>query len=71
MTISGPEDAEGAMLRGEHSNMELTYLRHEVNTPGLADGYYFGLRELSAAELREIQVDSRLDYIEMLEGLYP
>ena len=52
-------------LTGEHSNMELIRCQYDA---GLG-GYAFALRELSAAELREIEISARLDYIEMMEDL--
>ena len=62
--IEGPEDCfDDAGLIGEHKNMEL------VQVKKYGDEYWFILRDLSQEELRNMRVDARLDYIEMMEDL--
>ena len=61
--IDGPED--GDVLVGEHGPMMLAEDRVQV----WPDGYYFVLLDIPASKLKEIEIDSRLDYIEMMEDL--
>ena len=63
VTITGPND--GDVCVGEHGTMMLAEDRVQV----WPDGYYFVLLDIPESTLREIEVDSRLDYIEMMEGL--
>ena len=64
VTITGTGvDEEGASFLGTFKNMQLVQIQH------FEDGWYFILRTLTAKEIREMQVDSRLDYIEMMEGI--
>ena len=65
IVIEGDKEADMAGLIGEHTNMELVQC---VNDATLG-GYAFILRELSPEEVREMRVDARLDYIEMMEDL--
>jgi hypothetical protein len=44
----------------EFNNAELVQQVH------YDDGWYFVLRELSAAELRELAIDAKIDYIAMM-----
>lgn len=50
-------------LTGEHGAMDL------IQCIPYKGEYWFALRDISAAELREMSIDARLDYIEMMEGL--
>ena len=65
VTITGDSLKDSAGLIGEHTNMELIRCEYDK---GL-DGWAIVLRELSAEELRELRIDARLDYIEMMEDL--
>lgn len=65
VVITGDEEADGFGLIGEHKNMELV----QITPAGDGEGFWFVLRDLSEAELEKIRVDSRLDYIEMMEDL--
>ena len=63
VTIDGPEDEYG--LVGEHGPMMLAEDRVQV----WPDGYYFVLLDIPKSTLRDIEVNARLDYIEMMEDL--
>lgn len=63
--IEGDESEDGYGLIGEHKNMELV----QITPAAQGEGYWFVLRDLSEAELEKILVNSRLDYIEMMEEL--
>ena len=63
VTITGDSEQDEAGLIGEHSNMALVQVKKYGNE------YWFVLRELSAQELRDMRIDARLDYIEMMEDL--
>lgn len=65
VTIVAPEGEDAYGLAGEHGPMMLAEDRVQV----WPDGYYFVLLDIPESTLREIEVDSRLDYIEMMEGL--
>ena len=52
-------------LIGEHHNMELVQCKKDK----VLGGYSFILRDIPADELRNMKVDARLDYIEMMEDL--
>ena len=61
VTISGPADDNSGLV-GEHACTEL------VQCVEYQGEYWFVLRDLSERELRDIRVDSRLDYLEMMSG---
>lgn len=63
VVIEGDKEADMTGLIGEHSNMELVRCANDA----VLGGYAFILRELSERELRDMKVDARLDYIEMME----
>ena len=65
VTIAAPEGEDAFGLAGEHGPMMLAEDRVQV----WPDGYYFVLLDIPTSKLREIKVDSRLDYIEMMEDL--
>ena len=65
VVIEGPEDEYDFGLRGEHANMKLARC---CKDDGLG-GWAFVLIDTPPEELRQLEVDSRLDYIEMMEGL--
>ena len=54
---------EEAGFIGTFKNMQLVQIQE------YEDGWYFILRTLTAAEIREMQINARLDYIEMMEDL--
>ena len=62
VTISGPADDNSGLI-GEHACMEL------VQCVEYQGEYWFALRDLSERELRDIRIEARLDYIEMMEGI--
>ena len=69
VSITGDADADEAGLIGEHSNMELVQIAHYTQkTHGMADGYYFALREIPADELEKRQLRADVDYAIMLGG---
>ena len=47
----------------EYEHMELVQIVH------YEDGYYFILRELSAAELKEIKMQSDIEYLAMMTDI--
>ena len=55
-------------LIGEHENMQLLSCG-QSNLEGYEGKYLFVLREISQEELREISLDARVSYLEMLEGV--
>ncbi|MBQ6918712.1 MAG: hypothetical protein IJQ74_00135 [Synergistaceae bacterium] len=65
VVITGDKEADMEGLIGEHSNMELVRCQYDEGLGGWA----FVLREIPASTLRELRIDARLDYIEMMEGL--
>ena len=65
VTITGDSEKDEAGLIGEHTNMELIRCEYDKELGGWA----VVLRELSAAELREKEVNARLDFIEIMEDL--
>ena len=69
VVITGDAEADEAGLIGEHSNMELVQIAHYTQkTHGLADGWYFALREIPANELKDRQLRADVDYAIMLGG---
>ena len=68
--IEGDAEADEAGLIGEHHNMELVQVTHYTQaTHGLADGWYFALREIPAAELEALRNRGDIDYIAMMTGV--
>jgi len=65
VVIDGPDNVDDAGLRGEHGPMMLVEDRVQV----WPDGYYFVLMDIPESTLKELKVNSRLDYIEMMEDL--
>ncbi|MCI9000067.1 MAG: hypothetical protein HFJ26_03880 [Clostridia bacterium] len=61
VTIEGSED--GQEIKKEYEHMELVQIVH------YEDGYYFILRELSAAELKEIKMQSDIEYLAMMTDI--
>lgn len=50
---------------GEHKNMTLEYLEESV-IPGYEGKYLFILSEPTTAEIKEMTVNARLDFLEMM-----
>ncbi len=70
VTITGDAEADGAGMIGEHHNMELVQVAHYTQaTHGMADGYYFVLRDIPADELERMQNRGDIDYIAMMTGI--
>ena len=66
VVIEVPEDEEfGQEFAGTHFNMEL--VRCEMDEG--AGGFCFAIREIPEGQLREVRVDSRLDYLEMINDM--
>lgn len=61
VTIEGSED--GQEIKQEYQHMELVQIVH------YEDGYYFVLRELSADELKEIKMQSDIEYLAMMTDI--
>ena len=61
VTIEGSED--GQEIKKEYEHMELVQIVH------YEDGYYFILRELSADELKEIKMQSDIEYLAMMTDI--
>ena len=61
VTIEGSED--GQEIKKEYEHMELVQIVH------YEDGYYFVLRELSATELKEIKMQSDIEYLAMMTDI--
>ena len=69
VVITGDAEADEAGLIGEHHNMELVQIAHYTQkTHGLADGWYFALREIPANELKDRQLRADVDYAIMPGG---
>ena len=69
VSITGDAEADEAGLIGEHSHMELVQVAHYTQKEhGLADGWYFALREIPANELKDRQLRADVDYAIMLGG---
>ena len=70
VTITGDAEADEAGLIGEHEHMELVQVAHYTQaTHGMADGYYFVLRDIPAAELEKLQDRADIDYLAMMAGV--
>ena len=54
---------DGQAIMQEYEHMELVQIVH------YEDGYYFILRELSAAELKEIKMQSDIEYLAMMTDI--
>ena len=65
VVITGDAEADTEGLIGEHNNMELVRCERDKGLGGWA----IVLREIPASKLRELRIDARLDYIEMMEDL--
>ena len=66
VTIAGDADE----WVGEHDHMELVQIAHYTQaTHGLADGWYFVLRDIPAAELERLQARGDIDYLAMMMGV--
>ena len=63
VTITGDAEADEAGLIGEHEHMEL------VQVKKYGDEWWFILREMSAAELKELKNRGDIDYIAMMTGV--
>lgn len=69
VTITGDAEADEAGLIGEHRNMELIQIAHYTQkVHGCADGWYFALREIPAAEMEKLQLRADVDFALMLGG---
>ena len=68
--ITGDAEADDVGLIGEHEHMELVQVAHYTQaTHGLADGYYFVLRDIPAAELEALKNRGDIDYLAMMTGV--
>ena len=68
--ITGDAEADEAGLIGEHEHMELVQVAHYTQAKhGLADGYYFALRDIPAAELEALKNRGDIDYLAMMTGV--
>ena len=68
--IEGDAEADEAGLIAMHENMELVQVAHYTQaTHGLADGWYFSLRKIPAAELEALRNRGDIDYIAMMTGV--
>lgn len=69
VVIEGDAEADEAGLIGTHEHMELVQVAHYTQaTHGLADGYYFALRDIPAEEQEKRQLRADVDYAIMLGG---
>ena len=69
VVIEGDAEADEAGLIGTHKNMELVQVAHYTQaTHGLADGWYFALRNIPADEQEKRQLRADVDYALMLGG---
>ena len=69
VVIDGDAEADEAGLIGEHEHMELVQVAHYTQaTHGLADGWYFALRDIPADEQEKRQLRADVDYALMLGG---
>lgn len=67
--IEGNAEADEAGLIGTHEHMELVQVAHYTQaTHGLADGWYFALRDIPADEQEKRQLRADVDYALMLGG---
>ena len=70
VVIEGDAEADEAGIIGTHHNMELVQIAHYTQaTHGMADGYYFVLRDIPAAELEALRNRGDIDYIAMMTGV--
>ena len=70
VVIEGDAEADEAGIIGEHHNMELVQIAHYTQaTHGMADGYYFVLRDIPAAELEKLQNRADIEYVAMMAGV--
>ena len=66
VTITCDEENYSDEFTGEHAHMKLIQIaQYEWD----AGKWYFILSDMSEAELKELRLESRLDYLEMLEGM--
>ena len=69
VVIEGDAEADEAGLIGTHEHMELVQVAHYTQaTHGLADGWYFALRNIPADEQEKRQLRADVDYALMLSG---
>ena len=69
VVITGDAETDEFGLIGEHHNMELVQIAHYTQkTHGVADGWYFVLREIPADEMANRQLRADVDYAIMLGG---
>ncbi len=55
---------------GGHERMELVQIAHYTQAEhGLADGWYFILRDISADELEKMKARADIDYLAMMTGV--
>ena len=68
--ISGPSEGIELGKLGRHEVMELEWMGHYTpSCQGVADGWYFELRDLTAGELEALRDRSDIDYIAMMTGV--
>ena len=69
VTITGDAEADTTGLIGEHHNMELAQIAYYTQAVhGCDDGWYFILRDISAAEMEKLQLRADVDFALMLGG---
>ena len=70
VVIEGNPDTDEADIIGTHLHMQLLNLAHYTQAQhGLADGWYFALREIPANEFEALKARSDIDYIAMMTGI--
>ena len=60
VTITGDEEFDEALLIGEHAFMEI------VQCVKNGEEWWIVLRDLTKRELRDLELDSRISYLEMI-----
>ncbi len=63
VVIAGDAEADEAGLIGEHKNMELVQIQQ------YGKEYWFILRNIPAAELEKIKLQSDVSYLSMMTGI--
>lgn len=70
VVIEGNPDTDETGIIGTHLHMQLLNVAHYTQAKhGLADGWYFALREIPANEFEALKARSDIDYIAMMTGV--
>ncbi len=65
--IAGDAEVDTEGLIGEHDHMELVQIAHYTQAShGLADGWYFVLRDMPRDKLEALQTRGDIDYMAMM-----